>query len=137
MKKRHVDRLHVFVLALAAMMVASALQAVEVTPEQAQTAVGNWIRLTQARKRVAFRSTAVRVTDTARDTLGRAIYHAVNLEGGGFVVTSGDTRLTPLVAFSDTGCFCGDKDNPLSMLLQSDRTKAVSIVNGLVSNGTS
>ena len=121
--------------ALAALEV-STLQAVEVTSGQAKTAAGNWIRRNQTQMKSKFRSTAVKDTLTARDASGRALYHAVNLDGGGFVVTSGYTRLTPVVAFSETGSYRDDKDNPLYVLLQADRSNAVAAVNGHASKGT-
>ena len=128
-------RIMIVCAAFAALAV-STLQAVEVTPGQAKTAAGNWVRRNQAQMKSKFRSTSAKETLTARDASGRALYHAVNLEGGGFVVTSGDTRLTPVVAFSETGCYRADKDNPLYVLLQADRSNAVAAVNGPASKGT-
>ena len=121
--------------ALAALAV-STVQAVEVTSEQAKTAAGNWIRRSPNQSKLNFRSTEAKETLTARDASGCALYHAVNFEGGGFVVTSGDTRLTPVVAFSDTGCYRDGKNNPLYVLLQADRSRAVAAVNGHTSKGT-
>ena len=142
MKTRRIGRWHTCAIVFAAMVAASVSWAVEVTPEQATTAAGNWIKRGPARVKSKFRSTAAKATVTSRDSSGRVLYHAVNLEGGGFVVTSGDTRLTPVVAFSDTGCYRDDKDNPLYVLLQAGRANAVASLNAAtnkegVSNGRS
>ena len=142
MKTRQIGRWHACAIVFAAMVAAFVSWAAEVTPEQATTAAGNWIKRGPARVKSKFRSTAAKATVTSRDSSGRVLYHAVNLEGGGFVVTSGDTRLTPVVAFSDTGCYRDDKDNPLYVLLQAGRANAVASLNaatnkGGVSNGRS
>ena len=113
-------------VALVAVFAAFALQAVEVTPEQAQAAVGKWIRLSPKRMDSEFRSSDAETPKTVRDKAGRAVYHAVNLKGGGFVVTSGDTRLPPIIAFSATGRCSGDETGPFHALLQKDLAGAVS-----------
>lgn len=79
------------------------LFAAEVTPEQAQTAAENWIRLSPRRMGSTFRSCNAEEMETVRGNTGRAVFHAFNFKGGGFVVTSGDTRLSPIVAFSTSG----------------------------------
>ena len=114
------------VVALAAVFAAFALQAVEVTPEQAQAAVGKWIRLGPKRMDSEFRSSDAETPKTVRNKTGRAVYHAVNLKGGGFVVTSGDTRLPPIIAFSATGRCSGDETGPFHALLLKDLAGAVS-----------
>ena len=145
MKNRQVDRLHVFTLALVTMVAAFTLQAVEVTSEQAKTAAGNWIRLGPRRMGSEFRSMNAESVKTARGETGRTVFHAVNLEGGGFVVTSGDTRLPPIIAFSATGSYSDDETGPFHALLQKNLGHAVSALErsdrsaaaspGIVKNG--
>ena len=117
------------VIVLASIGFALALQAVEVTSGQAQTAARNWVKRSPARMGATFKSLNAEPAETARDGSGRAIYHVVNFDGGGFVVTAGDTRLTPVVAFSAEGRFIADEANPLYVLLQGDQAAAVSVVN--------
>ena len=117
------------VIVLASIGFALALQAVEVTSGQAQTAARNWVKRSPARMGATFKSLNAEPAETARDGSGRAIYHVVNFDGGGFVVTAGDTRLTPVVAFSAEGRFIADEANPLYVLLQGDQSAAVSVVN--------
>ena len=63
---------------------------------------------------------------TVRTKTGRAVYHAVNMKDGGFVVTSGDTRLPPIIAFSSEGRFSGDESGPFHALLKKNLAGAVS-----------
>ena len=52
---------------------------------------------------------------------GTGTYYVVSLEGGGYVVTSGDTSLEPVLAYSKTGTWVDDVTrNPLMAMLQID-----------------
>ena len=102
--------------AIAAAMVS---WAVEVSPNQASTAVQNWIRANPCPMSGRF-STDTGVTRTYSMN-GKAIYHVVQLDDEGFVVTSGDTRQMPIIAFSTTGRYVDDFQNPLCAILQADQ----------------
>ncbi len=104
--------------AVLTMATAFVSHAAEVTPEQAQKAAENWIGANPQRMGAAFLSATSASTETVSNETGRAIFHAVNLEGGGFVITSGDTRLTPIIAFSATGRYSGDENSPMYTFLQ-------------------
>ena len=106
------------ILVLLAMTVSIPLFAAEVTPEQAQTAAENWIRLSPRRMGSTFRSCTADEMETVRNSSGRAAFHVINFEGGGYVVTSGDTRLSPIVAFSTSGRYSGNRNSPLYALLR-------------------
>ena len=57
---------------------------------------------------------------------GLGAFHVVSLEKSGFVVTSGDTEVAPILAFSEDGEFVASEENPLWFLLTQDvagRTK--------------
>ena len=95
------------IMAIAALVASVAVLAVEVTPEQAQTAVRNWIRK-NPRPMTAQFATGNGVAKTYAKN-GKTLFHVVQLEGGGFVVTSGDTRISPIVAFSENGAFSHDE----------------------------
>ena len=101
-------------------------RAAEVTPGQAQTAAKNWVKLSPKRMDSVFRSAKVQNAETVFDESGRVIFHVVNLEGGGFVVTAGDTRLSPIVAFSTTGSYAGGEGSALGVLLKRRLARAVS-----------
>ena len=107
-------------LMLAAMTIVPALQAVEVASGQALTAARNWVRRSPARMGSVFRSSNVEAIATVRDDSGRPICHAVNFKDGGFVVTSADTEITPIIAFSDSGEFDISDENPFLEILKAD-----------------
>ena len=108
------------VIVLASMGFALALQAVEITSDQARTAARNWVRRSPARMGATFRSSNVESSETFRDSSGRPICHAVNFKGGGFVVTSADTEINPVIAFSDSGALDISDDNPFLAILKAD-----------------
>ena len=106
---------------VATLAVVSSAIAVEVTMEQAQTAARNWVRRSPVQMTAEFKSSEVRHAQTAKADDGKALYHVVELDGGGFVVTSGDTELPPVIAFSASGTLdLSDSRNPLVALLERD-----------------
>jgi hypothetical protein len=57
---------------------------------------------------------------------GNGKFYAVSLEGGGFVVTSGDTELEPVLAYSKDGTWIDDvTQNPLLAMLPIDVAAAM------------
>ena len=59
---------------------------------------------------------------------GTGTYYVVSLEGGGYVVTSGDTSLEPVLAYSKTGTWVDDvKRNPLMAMLEIDIAAAAGL----------
>ena len=118
-------------LALTAFGAVSALWAVETTPEQARIAARNWIGKSPDRMTAKFASSADRGVQTSKNAEGRALYHVVSLAGGGYVVASGDTKLPPVIAFSESGDLdLGDAGNPLLALLERDMERRVALVGG-------
>ncbi len=106
---------------LVAVAAVSAAFAVEVTPEQARTAARNWVRRSPVQMTARFASGDVRQARTSKADDGKALYHVVEMDGGGFVVTSGDTELPPVIAFSASGALdLSDRRNPLVALLERD-----------------
>ena len=125
------NRLTRFILALTMMVVAPILWAVEVTPEQARTAARNWIGKSPTRMTAKFASSGVYDVQTSKNATGRALYHVVRLSDGGYVVTSGDTELPPVIAFSDSGTLdLDDTGNPLIALLERDMGHRIGLVDG-------
>ncbi|MDR1011437.1 MAG: DVUA0089 family protein [Opitutaceae bacterium] len=99
------------------------LHAAPVTAEQAKTAVRNW----RARTAGPLGETAIGqnvrdVISVAADTGGTTLCHIVSMEGGGFVITSADTTIRPVVVFSSDSIasFIADERNPLYALLKQD-----------------
>ena len=57
---------------------------------------------------------------------GTGTYYVVSLEGGGFVVTSGDTSLEPVLAYSKTGEWVEETaKNPLKAMVEIDIAAAM------------
>ena len=101
---------------LCALAASAAAFAAEVTTGQAETAVRNWIRKNPQPMTARF-ATGNGVAK-AYEKDGKTLFHVVQLDGGGFVVTSGDTKISPIVAFSDDGEFYFGEDNPLVSLFK-------------------
>ncbi|MCQ2393647.1 MAG: C10 family peptidase [Kiritimatiellae bacterium] len=94
--------------------------AVEVTPEMASRAVKNW-RATRDAFGCKFGS---QVAAARRCESGEAKFNVVKLEGGGFVVTSADTEVRPILFFCDGEDLDEDPRNPLFALLKQDMRRA-------------
>ena len=109
---------------------ASGVVAAPVSVGQAKTAVGNWLR-----EDLALGCRLGASVDSARTCAptNGARFHVVKLAGGGFVVTSADTKIEPVIAFSDSADLVESDGNPLWVLLKKDlsaRAEAVSTGNG-------
>ncbi len=115
-----------FISAAAALAVAVAtsvplpLYAEEVTGEQAMDAVAGWVYVKEALgEEFTAQPTTNVLAYTAKD--GKGKYYVVNLEGGGFVVTSGDTAMEPILAYSKEGVWnTNAAENPLMAMLEID-----------------
>ena len=92
--------------------------AVEVSPDAAQEAVAGWVRLKEALGEQFDAAPASTATYQGRD--GKGVFHVVSFEGGGYVVTSGDTDFTPILAWSKSGEFAATDENPLWCLIAGD-----------------
>ncbi len=117
---REDGRLLKAVLVAVAFVFATAASGAAVDSEMARTAAQTWIARDRSPLDLQFASATARATQTFTNRAGRVLFHAIDLEGGGYVVTSGDTKINPIVAFSDEGRFDPDEANPLFELLTSD-----------------
>ena len=109
-------------LALAASLVllnAATAIAEEISAEQSQVAVEAWMR-----KYGSITGKTVRRIETITNQTTGAQIHVAVLRGGGFVVTSTDDRVLPVMAYSESGTFVNDPENPLLQILQSDASAA-------------
>ena len=91
----------------------------EVSSDDAMAAVAGWVNVKAALgEDFTAQPTSVREYP-AKDGNGK--FYVVELEGGGFVVTSGDTELEPVIAYSKEGEWVDDvKRNPLLAMLPID-----------------
>jgi uncharacterized protein YjdB len=103
--------------------ITTSLSAAPVTAEQAKTAVRNWRGRTTGPLGETAIGQNVRDVTSVTDAAGAAtLFHIVNMEGGGFVITSADTTIRPVVVFSSGSLanFTADERNPLYALLKRD-----------------
>ncbi len=114
---------------VAAALGSGAASAAEITAGQAGAAVGKWLgAVTALSPRV---SGPVAGVDSFADSASGAKGHIVRLEGGGFVVTSADDRIEPVLAAVSGSVPEFDLANPFWALLAGDiayRTRAAESV---------
>jgi hypothetical protein len=71
--------------------------------------------------------------ETVRDDDGSPLYHAVQLEPGGWVLVTAEEAVEPILAFSARGRYVADDANPVHALARRDaaeRTRAVRLRRG-------
>jgi len=117
-------------VASVAILVTALLQgealAAPITAEQAKKGMAKWIRARPAAHIQAKLSAAAGVR-TVSSTDGQHLFHIVNLEEGGFIVTPADDRIQPVIAFSDSGSVI-EGDNPLWNMLNVDLPQRLDVV---------
>lgn len=105
-------------------------QAAEITSAQARTAVDNWLYRDPAPLEARLGGSTLDAT-TYKDAAGVPLFHAVPLKGGGFVVTSADDVIHPVIAFSEGSNLVADAGNPLWALLNKDLSQRRAAVTAL------
>ena len=104
----------------AALTVVNAAFAVEVSEIEAAEAVKGWTALGEALG-LDFSGAETNNVLTYTGVGGTGTYHVVSLNGGGFVVTSGDTAMEPILAYSKEGVWnTNAAENPLMAMLEID-----------------
>lgn len=98
--------------------------AVSVTSEEAVEAVKGWTAWKEA---LGEQLTAAPASVQEYHGIGgTGTYYVVSLEGGGYVVTSGDTALEPVLAYSKEGEWVDDSArNPLKVMVEIDVAAAM------------
>lgn len=117
-----------FVLSLA--LIAWTSQAREITSAEAGRAAAAWVRRDSAPLGAKLSATDAAEVLTTRDG-DTPIYHVVRLSGGGVVVTSAESAVTPIVAFFDGAAPTEGDGNPIWDILSADmsnRTRLVAAV---------
>ena len=100
-----------------------ALRADPISAAQAKSAVTTWVRNGDTMK-MAF-TNAVNAVETCAVPGAQGVFHVVCFTNQGFVVTSGDDGVEPIVAFSDSGVWANDTSSPLYSLLVADLSNRV------------
>jgi len=104
-----------------------------VTGDDAKGAVTGWVRLREALGDEIDAEPESVATYPGAD--GKGEFHVVNLKGGGYVVTSGDTEITPILGYSKTGTFDADENSPMWALLTADVAARAAAVEASASSG--
>ena len=108
-------------------MVAPSVFAREISPDEAGRAAAEWVRRDGAPLGAAIRSTDVAEVRTQKEG-DAALFHIVRMAGGGVVVTSSESGVTPVVAFLDGGDIQEEKGNPLWEILRADMSNRLARV---------
>ena len=104
-----------------------------VTGDDAKGAVTGWVRLREALGDEIDAEPEAVATYQGQD--GRGEFHVVSLKGGGYVITSGDTEITPILGYSKTGTFDADENSPMWALLTADVAARAAAVEASASSG--
>ncbi len=130
-------------LAACAAMVAGTilpLCAEEVAAEDARAAAQGWAALREALTgKDRFQGAEIADVKAYEGKDGRGAFYVVSFSGGGFAVTSGDTEIAPILAYSEDGEFVASDENPLWVMLTTDvagRTKRLANGEQGAGNGT-
>ena len=101
--------------------------AAEVAADEAREAAQGWAALQEALTgKERFAGAAIADVKSYEGKDGRGRFYVVSFKGGGFAVTSGDTEIAPILAYSEDGEFMASDENPLWVMLTTDvagRTK--------------
>ena len=105
-----------------------------VSGDDAKNAVTGWVRLREALgdEIVAEPESVV----TYQGQGGKGEFHVVSLKGGGYVITSGDTEITPILCYSKTGTFDADQNSPMWALMTADVAARAAALEGASTGGT-
>ena len=106
--------------------------AVEITADQAKTASLNWVRRAPTPLGAKIGRTVLDAK-TYRNAKGESLFHVVRLAEGGFVVTSADDGIIPVIAFSESADLVPDEQNTLWVMLNTDLPKRLEIAHARVS----
>ena len=107
----------------------------EVSSDVAKDAARGWINLREALGEEITAEPESVLSYDAKD--GKGKYYVVNLQGGGFVVTSGDTEIEPILAYSkDSTWNTNAAQNPLMVMLNLDVAAMTAELSSAAATGT-
>lgn len=116
MRRETLDVRPCAVAAAIAFFTSAACLATPVSLEQAKTAAANWFRETSSEETTQSETVLSAFTLSACD--GKAAAHIINFAGGGYVIMSAESELSPVLAFSPTGTIEGQGEGALWELVE-------------------
>jgi len=99
------------------------------TQQQAAQVVAGWLAVTPRPLGAALKTSA-RQPQAFRSSAGDTLYYVFPLEPAGFVITSADDDIEPIIGFSASGSFDPTEQNPLFALLARDLPERLSHARG-------
>jgi len=103
---------------LLAALLAAGVYGASVTSDDAANAVRGWSRVCEALDGVYGGEVSAVHEYSGKEGVGK--FYVVEFADGGFAVTSGDTELTPIIAYSKEGTWEATDENPLYTMLTLD-----------------
>jgi hypothetical protein len=93
--------------------------AATVSEKQAEQVVKGWLNLDNQPLKEMMNINISKV-DSYHNANKEVLFYVVSLENGGYVITSADDLIEPIVAFSEEGAFDSSANNPLWSLINAD-----------------
>lgn len=128
--RRHTEarkQLLVALLVVMAGVTCGTVSAAVQTGKDARQAVQRWLADTKQPLRTKL-GKDIDGVDTYTEADETPLYHVVRLQPDGFVITSADDDIVPIVAFADDGVFGFSESNPLFALVTQDMRVRMSSV---------
>ena len=107
------------VVFMAVFVTVSSMFAAPVSEKQANDAVQGWLNL-DSKPLSEIMDVNISKVDGYQNHDKDTLFYVVSLENGGYVITSADDLLEPIVAFSEEGAFDPSDNNPLWSLINGD-----------------
>ena len=105
-----------------------------ISVEQAKVAVGNFVR--RSPRPLGSPASGMVVRAESEQVGGEDLFHVVYLSGGGYVVTSADKDISPIMVIGDDGEFEASHRNPVySMLVNDLQNRFRALKEGSAANG--
>lgn len=117
-----------FLMAAVAVVFSFTASAGEVSPDQAKAAARAWLAKYGHMEETRLGALAEKEPTVYKNADGRTLFYVIDLEGGGYVVASANTKIAPVVMFTDQGTFDPNPENPAYAMLtgdMADRLEAV------------
>lgn len=91
-----------------------------ITPEAAQMVSEGWTRTIKLPNQKWGK---IQQVQQITNQTGQVLYSIISLKPAGFIILANDKRIDPVIAFSASGRFVADKNNPLMQLVSRDLTE--------------
>ena len=117
-----------FLAAVVAAMFSFVATAGEVSASDAKAAVQAWLAKYGGMEGTRLGTLADKEPAAYTNAEGRTLFYVLDLAGGGYVVASANTKIAPVITFTDKGTFDPNPENPEYAMLtgdMADRLEAV------------